>query len=243
MNIYLDIETVPSQREDVRARIKERIYTEAEAAEPPRSITDLKTEETRVKRLTAWRMQRDAKAVEDAEEQWRRTALEGGYGEAVCISWAVDDGPVRSHWRSGLAFSEERALLEAWFEALEPVKRQHSSLPTFCGHNIEFDLRFLHHRSVIHGIQPPIYLPYNAAAWQGRYIDTVYEWCGARGSVKLVELCDMLGIDVEDAIDGSQVWDAFQAGDITAIVEHCESDVERVRQIERMLRWQPKELR
>lgn len=69
-------------------------------------------------------------------------------------------------------------------------------------------------------------------------MDTMYAWCGARGRVKLTVLCDMLGIDVYDEIDGSEVWDAYCDGRLSDIIEHCEADVRRVREIARRLAYQ-----
>ena len=216
MLIYLDIETIPSQRADVIERGPELVKVPA----------SYKNEE----KIEAYR-------AEHADEAYRRTALDGGYGEIVCICWAVDDGPVEESTRASADESEADLLARFFAAAKAAADASPASLPAFVGHNIAFDLRFLHHRSVVLGVHHPIHLPYNAASWQGRYVDTMFEWSGARGSIKLVDLCDVLGIEVDDEIDGSQVWDRYQAGDIDTIVKHCRADVERVRQVYRRLQY------
>lgn len=218
MNIYLDIETIPSQRNDVR----DRIWA---AVEPPGQYRKPES-------IEKWMLDnRD----DVADEKWRRTALDGGYGEIVCVCLAVGEGEVKTFSRPDVHLSE-RTLLYAVFDTIRNA--MHGQFPTYVGHCIGFDLRFLFHRAIVNSVKPTT-LPYNEAPWRGRYVDTMYEWCGAKGSIKLTELCDVLGIDdFTDEIDGSQVWDAFRAGRIEQIEQHCRADVERVRAI-----WQRMQVR
>jgi hypothetical protein len=48
---------------------------------------------------------------------------------------------------------------------------------------------------------------------------------------KLTDLCEALGIDSDDDIPGSEVWDAYQDGRHNDIARHCQIDVERVREV------------
>lgn len=212
MYLYLDIETIPTQREDIRVEMPDRVKV-------PASYRD-------EAKIAAYR-------AEHADHAWRQTALSGDYGEIVVVAWAIDDREVqRVRCTKGL---DEREMLHAMFFIWkEDLAGQH---PTIVGHNVGFDLRFLHHRSVVHEIRSPFYLPYNAAPWQSRYVDTMYEWVGAKGGIRLTELCRVLGVDVghEDTIDGSQVWDTWSAGDYETVVQHCVADVERVRAIHKRL--------
>ena len=75
MFIYLDIETIPSQRDDVRGLSWQRVKVPANYKDPQKI---------------------EAYKYEHAEEEYRKTALDGGYGELCCIGWAVDDEP--SHY-------------------------------------------------------------------------------------------------------------------------------------------------
>jgi predicted PolB exonuclease-like 3'-5' exonuclease len=51
----------------------------------------------------------------------------------------------------------------------------------------------------------------------------------------LSDIADFLGIEQKDEINGSQVWDAYKRGNLDQIIQHCESDVEVVREIYKLL--------
>lgn len=227
-HLYVDVETIPTQRQDVRDRLHEQALADAREAEPPANYK-------KPEAIDRWRAERIAAAPDAAEESVRKTALDGGYGELVAVCWAWDDEEVSSLQRGE---GGEFVLLDGLWRALRQRVVSGGHAIRWVGHNVTFDLQFLHHRSVIHGIRPTVPLPRLDAVWKGTYYDTMYEWAGLRGSVKLTTLCDMLGIDIaDDDIDGSQVWAAYQDGRIDDIVEHCRRDVERVREIHRRLRF------
>lgn len=229
MDIYLDIETIPTQRRDIDKMLDDRILAEAQSAKPP---AHYKKDEA----IRRWVNEQLDKVEHDQNEAYHRTALDGGYGELACICWAIDDGPIRTASRASVA-EPETPVLSYLFTDLKVNTR--GQAPTFVGFNIPFDLKFLHHRAVILGKRPPLHIPHNDAVWKGSYRDIRYEWFGLRpekGS-KLTDLCLMLGIEVDDEIDGSMVWDRFKAGDAATVVKHCQADVERVRLIDQRLRW------
>lgn len=218
MNVFIDIETIPSQRNE------SRIMAAAKVA-PPASIKKAET-------LAKWEAE-SRPALE--EEQWRKTSLNGAWGEIACICWAVEDGPVQTSYRPTLADSEAdvlRQFLESVAEDQRAIGNRR--MITWVGHNLaNFDLRFVWQRAVVLGVKPPIALQQDAAPWSDRICDTMTRWAGVRGSIKLTELCDALRIDVghEDTITGAQVWDTYKAGDVDTVVEHCRADVERVRAV------------
>ena len=47
----------------------------------------------------------------------------------------------------------------------------------------------------------------------------------SRGRVSLANMACLLGLPGKLGFDGSQVWDAYQAGDIEGIRRYCETDV------------------
>lgn len=216
MNLYLDIETIPTQRKDAFERVAADIKA-------PSNYKDAKKIEQYI--------------TEHADEAWRKTALDGGYGEIVVLGWAFDDDAVETRVRMTTADSEAELLTEFYTAVRAKLDAHPSQMLNPCGHNLGFDLRFLHHRSVVLGVPPSFWLRHNAAPWQGKYTDTMYEWSGAKGGVKLTTLCHMLDIEVDDQIDGAGVWDAYKAGNVALVEEHCRADVERVRQIDRRLRF------
>jgi len=230
--LYIDIETIPTTRDDVLERLRRQASADAMVAPVPGSIRKLKTPELRKTREQEWRGSLKEGAADTAEEAIHRTALDGGYGELACICWAFDDGEIHDAVRG--RDGGEVMLLHKFFADLRGTMHAIK----WVGHNVEFDLRFLHHRSIINGVRSPQHIPANDAPWKGTYYDTMREWSGLRGTVKLTVLCDMLGIDIsEDDIDGSEVWQAWQQGRIVDIVDHCRADVERVREIYRRMTW------
>ncbi len=157
-----------------------------------------------------------------ATRKWRETALDGSYGQICCICYAIGNDVVTT--LSG----DEGAMLAGFHESTK-----FDQVAEWTGHNVAFDLEFIYKRSIIHGMK--CYLPWRSAPWQGRYTDTMYLWGGTQKKIKLKELCRILKIDMDDDIDGSEVWDYYQRGEIDKITNHCRTDVERVREIVRLL--------
>ncbi len=209
MRIYIDIETIPDQRDGALEAARSRVRAPANYKDPEKI---------------------GAYIDEHAETAYRETALDGTYGQIVCVCYAVDDSPVATFMGS-----EPDILHRAWADVSKAARGQ---TPTFIGHNVQFDLAYLYHRSVVNRVRPSVHIPHTAAPWTGAYVDTQYLWRGAKGYIKLTELCAALGIEADDEIDGSQVWDRYQAGDMDSILEHCVADVERVRQIYKRLRFE-----
>lgn len=224
MFVYLDIETIPSQRNEAKARAAARVS-------PPGNISKAET-------LVKWEAEKRP-ALEYAE--WEKTALDGGWGELACICWAIGDGPVQEATRPTIADSEAD-VLSAFFSSIQSAQESHNGrLPHFVGHNLAgFDLRFLWQRAVVLEVPPPFKMRQDATAWSGVLTDTMHLWAGTRGFVKLPELCEALRVDVghEDTIDGSKVWECYKAGDFATVLAHCRADVERVRAVHRRMTFE-----
>lgn len=217
MYIYLDIETIPTQLSAEKSRIAAEIH-------PPGNITKAES-------IESWYANKSEAAI---EKKWRDTALEPTWGEIVVIGLAIDDRTVEPDmYVQGRDGCERDLLLEAfdWIRV-----RSAGQLPTYAGHNVQFDLRFLHHRAIILDVPGIPLLPHLDPPYRERYIDTQYLWAGAGGKIKLATICRALGIDVDDEIDGSEVWDAWRDGETEKIEKHCAADVKRVRAIYRRMR-------
>lgn len=151
----------------------------------------------------------------------RNTSFQGEFGRIFCIGYAVDDQETDC-----LSGNEKEMLQKFWGIA--------KAANQFIGHNImEFDLRFIYKRSIIHGIRPSRDLSF--ARYRSEPIfDTMKEWekWGAQG-VSLHKLSIALGITSpkEEGIDGSQVYDYFLAGKGQEIIEYCKRDVEATRKV------------
>jgi len=208
--ITLDIETLPSQKPGAAEEAKARVKVPSNYSKP----------ETIAKYIE-----------ENAEEAYRRTALDGGYGELLMVGTATDDAQPVVMKRGDLTSPDaERALLEVAFSALSAAAGPGT---TWIGHNIAFDLKFLYQRAIIHQVALPAAFPVHPKPWDDRIFDTSYMWTGDHNrGIKLNELATILDIDShKDDFDGSMVWDAVQAGQVDMVAEYCAADVHLTRAI------------
>jgi predicted PolB exonuclease-like 3'-5' exonuclease len=191
-------------------------------------------------KITAWSLakheeleqkyQADLIAQKDKQhELHHKQALNSMQGTIVCVCFAIGDAPVQSFT------GDEVIVLDSLYGALKELKGSKYAEYDFIGHNIYFDLGFLYHKSIKHNSKLKTLLP--KANDRNRIVDTNKEWnLGQYGKyTKLSAIAEFLGIEQKDEIDGSQVWEAYKAGRIDQIVEHCVSDVNVVREIEKRL--------
>lgn len=228
MIVYLDLETIPVQRSDVIEGIKAdaRARTDAKAETIRRQY---KKPETIEKHLQDLESGFDV-SVKDVVS---RTALDGGFGQIICIGWAVNDRPVESLIRR--MDESEADLIGQFFSQLPPTT---NTAIQWVGHAIStFDLRFLWQRCLVLGIAPPVTLPVNDRA--GLVTDTMTEWGGWGNRDRwpsLDKLCRILDIpSPKDGMNGSQVWDYAKQGRFDEIAEYCRSDVTAVREVYRRM--------
>jgi predicted PolB exonuclease-like 3'-5' exonuclease len=207
MNVFLDIETIPWQAADARARL-------AAEVKPPATMSKPET-------LARWR-EEDLPGL--VEEAYRKTAFNGARGQVVAVAWAFGDDPAEHYDVADLSPEAERKMLVAFFREVRTI-----TCPTFIGHNIQFDLGFLWKRAVILGVEPPRSLPRNPKPWDKSIVDTMHLWAGDRGYVTLDQLAADLGIPGKGDVDGSMVWDLVQAGKLAEVAAYCRDDVELTR--------------
>jgi hypothetical protein len=216
--LFLDIETIPPANGGHFERIRAGIRPPAQYKKPE-SIAEWMAEN----------------ADRCANEELARLGLNGLYGEICVIGFAVGDGPVDT---ARTEDGHERGLIEFAFEAITALsvsdRSGYEHGLQVVGHNIEFDIRFLFHRAVRHGIRIPKCIRPAFDPDKGRYntFDTMKVWSGYRDFVKLKDLArELLGDTCED-IDGSEVAGLW-ATNPEKVVEHCRQDVERVRALYR----------
>lgn len=219
-NIYFDIETIPTQSDNIKNYIHNNLTAPANYKSP--------------EAISAW-------IEKNKEPTYRKTALNGGFGQIVCIGYAINNSDVKTIYYDKWAESEKE-ILETFFNDLKNCYTPSADIiPNFIGHNIEnFDLRFIYQRAIVLGIKPPSFLPLNSKSYNNMYIfDTMTEWAGKRGFASLNEVCVSLGLPTkDDEIDGSKVWDFVQSGNIQRVAEYCASDVEKVRAIHKRFTFQ-----
>lgn len=260
--LILDTETIPTQIEAFREELvkphvdfyaaKEAgLKAELEQIRPPANYKDPakiaewdKTERPKKEEgLRAQITACQAEALAKVEDAWRRTSFDGALCQIVVFGWAFDDEkPKTLHGgKDCLTLAAEARLIREFYQALEIVPEPERHLLTWVGHNIlDFDLRILYQRSVVHGIRPPAWIPFDAKPWGDRVFDTMLAWAGPRGRVGQDKVCRVLGIDAKgselgDEIDGSKVWDFVKAGRIEDVATYCGGDVNRAREMYRRL--------
>ena len=214
MNIYMDIETIPTSNPQVIERIAAKVT-------PPGSMKKAET-------IAKWEAEDKPAAVEQAVS---KTGLNGGYGRVCCIGWAIDpqpgdvDAEVESLSITEDTNDDERSMLQTFFDKV--LERQHGPFK-WIGHNIaRFDLRFLYHRCVVLGIDTYGLLPVNVKPWDEGIADTMVMWAGATEFISLDELCNILGFDGKGDVTGADVAGLFKEGKVDEIAEYCMADVVR----------------
>lgn len=245
MHTFLDLETIPGQ-----SSYESFLKDAQENFKAPSSLTkgqacdDLGITGNDAKYLSKddavakWEKEfSTTRAPEVAEENWRRTALDGGKGEVVSIAWAVEDDDVVSVQRdyTSTAYGEAELISDFYAQLFARLKGRK---PFFVGQYIAgFDLQFLFLRSVILGIRPPFDLPFNGRHEQHFY-DTKIAWGGFKGTASQDSICKALGIQGKpDDIDGSKVWDFVKSGKIDRVAEYNRDDVEKNRMIYKRLNF------
>lgn len=232
MNLYLDIETIPAQRPDVLEEIRSSCKADLEAAlacvKAPANYKDADkiAEFCNAKRKELL----DAHEAE-VEAAYRKTGLDGAFGQVCVIGWALDDDEPQT-----LVDMQEGPLLRQFAEALRDIPANEVFQTTVIGHNLAaFDLRFLSQRSIVNGIRPHPVIGRAAQAkpWeQDKVFDTMVQWAGVGGRISLDKLCRALGIpSPKGDLDGSKVWDYVQAGRLVEVSDYCRRDVQAVRSI------------
>lgn len=227
--IFNDIETIPAQAawliDEIAANVKHP--------------GQMKKPET----IAKWEAEDKPAAVADA---LRATSFDGAYGEIILIGLAVGTGPIEVLQRP--TPTDEGGLLELAFQWLEDhVGSGQRKMIQVVGHRVvDFDLRFMWQRAVIHGVKPPDWMPWLVKPWDERVFDTMVQWSGTGGgkSISLDKLCKVMGVatkgsEIGEDIDGSKVWDFWKAGRIEELVTYCAGDVSRVRELYQRMRFLP----
>lgn len=151
----------------------------------------------------------------------------------VAISVAMRSRDKFTVWTLGDPASPEKELVERFFSGVEKYT------PTLVSWNGKgFDLPVLHYRALLHGVNAHRYwehgdednsFRYNnyLSRYHYRHTDLMDVLAGyePRAVAPLHEIAVMLGFPGKLGMDGSQVWPAYQAGEIQRIRDYCETDV------------------
>ena len=218
MQIIFDLETVPSQHPDARELVRASI-------KPPGT---LKKPES----IAAWWANEADAAVEDA---YRRQSLDGGLaGEVISIAACTPDG--RQWVRCRTQEEKESELLlafgaqvESWIDQDARAVAEgfnYAQDPFLIAHNAAFDLGFLWRRCIVNGVRLPFKVPGPMARAGQHYGDTMSAWAGYGNRVSLDALCRAPGVPSpkDNGMDGSQVFDAWLAGEHERIAQYNLAD-------------------
>lgn len=218
MNLYLDIETIPSQSPEVHARIAETIT-------PPANYKKADT-------IAQWEQEQKPALVKEAIA---KTSFDGSVGHVICIGWAWGDSEPRAHTIPDVG--QERDYIAEMVGLIDHrVSMEHNRYPTIIGHNVvNFDIRFLWQRAIILGIRMPAWFPRDPKPWGNDVFDTMTAFAGQRGTIGMDRLCLALGMDGKGDVDGSMIADLWAAGEYEKISTYCRADVERTRAIHRRM--------
>lgn len=219
MNLYIDIETIPSQASGAFQEV-------LDAVKPPGQYKKPES-------IEKWM---DENAEDVAKEEYHKLGLHGISGEIISIAWAIDDGEVKVATRPG---NSEVELLNLFFECIiHEIRRigegEHARL-TWIGHNVEFDLRYLKQRCLINNIKPPFIIPADAKHGFYSVFCTMKEWCGWKGYVSQDALCKAFSIEGKSDLDGSEVYQAWLDGEYDRIRNYNINDVRIVRELYRRM--------
>lgn len=227
MNLYLDIESIPSQHPDALAQVRATIKPPA-TLKKPESIA------------AWWASEADAAA----QEAWRKQSLDGGT-QGEIISVAVTDGEGREWVRCRAVGESEAALLQDFIDTVEGWTRDEfhklaasaSARHAFpmddhrlVAHNAAFDIGYLWRRMAVQGLRIPRWLPGPMARAGQHYGDTMMVWAGWGKFIGLDALTRALVLPSPKAegMDGAKVFDAWMAGEHKAIAAYNLKDAQAV---------------
>lgn len=151
----------------------------------------------------------------------------------ITISCVLRDRTGFRVWSLGAPEDAEPELIRRFFEG---IGRYSPQLVSWNGGG--FDLPVLHYRSLIHGIQAQRYWDMGEedrefkwnnyiSRYHTRHLDlmdllALYQ---PRANAPLDDLAKLMGFPGKPGVDGSQIWEVFQRGDIKVIRDYCETDV------------------
>jgi 3'-5' exonuclease len=169
----------------------------------------------------------DAQIKLDEPELIKKLSLSAATAKIICVCYAIEPSLTNN---IEVLQGEETELIRNFWKLV-------ADCHLFVGHNIlDFDLRFIYQRSVIHQIKPSRELPFGRFRNAPIY-DTMHEWSRwGREHVSLETLSKALSIpSPKESLDGSKVYPYYRAGKLPEIVEYCKRDVDSVRQVYRRL--------
>jgi len=137
-----------------------------------------------------------------------------------------------SVWTLGTEQSSEKEIVQNFFDGID---KHTPTLVTWNGSG--FDMPVLHYRGLINGVQAPRYWDQGEddsnfkwnnylSRFHARHTDLMDVIAGYnnRAFAPLDEIAVLLGFPGKMGMSGSKVWEQYEAGQIKAIRDYCETD-------------------
>jgi len=151
----------------------------------------------------------------------------------VAISLVLCNSSQLKVWTLGDEQSDEREMISRFFSGID----KHT--PTLVSWNGSgFDLPVLHYRALLHGIAAHTYWETGESQqtfrWNNylnrfhyRHLDLMDVLAAYQNKAfaPLDDIASMLGFPGKMGMNGSKVWDEYQAGNLKGIRDYCETDV------------------
>ena len=231
--ITLDIETIPTQRTDVRGYFAKTVGKDTAEKlaniKAPANYKDVEKIEDYIEAAKSALLTGEESAINEAVN---KTSFDGAFGQVVCIGYQLDEysEPETIH---GL---DEPDVLGRFNDMLnEKIKPSDVLSASIVGHNVtNFDLRFLMQRYIVNGIRPHALIVRAAQAkpWESEKVfDTMTQFAGVGNRISLDKLCMALGIEGKGDITGADVWPMVQADKQDEVAMYCKHDVQITRNV------------
>ncbi len=166
---------------------------------------------------------KDSQHEADDQTVIKRLSLSALTARILCLGYSLEPPPEAP---VDILHGDETEILRNFWKLATDVS-------LFVGHNIlDFDLRFIYQRSIINQIKPSREIPFSRFR-SSPVFDTMHEWTKwGRDFVKLDTLAKSLHIpSPKEVLDGSKVFEYYQAGKLSDIHEYCKRDVETVKRV------------
>ena len=231
--IYIDIETIPTQRQDVKDYFSESIADElTQALESVKAPSNYKDEAKIADYIEAAKINLKSEFAAKRDAAVNKTGLDGAFGQVVCVGMDLRDGGNPVVIRS----MDEAELLRSVNDTLsDEVSASDTHSTAVVGHNVSaFDLRFLAQRYMVNGIRPHPLIARAAQAkpWESEKVyDTMIQFAGVGNRISLDKLCLALGLPGKGDITGADVWPMVQAGRLDEVAAYCADDVIKTRAV------------
>jgi len=157
----------------------------------------------------------------------KKLSLSATTAKILCLCYAIEPA---AYPAIEVLEGDEQDIIKGFWRMAEDCN-------LFVGHNIlDFDLRFIYQRSIIHQIKPSRDIPFARFRNEPVY-DTMQEWSKwGREHVSLDALSKALGIpSPKKSLDGAKVYPYYRAGKLAEIIEYCKRDVDCARKVYRRL--------